>query len=647
MPSMSEAGGPDKSLLRWQEDGELYEAEERVLKAFREGWKTGEGLVVENGRMTFVVPSEGSNAPENPAEGHSADDWQGAILRAEFLRDLFLGNYGKFDPRRIMIFRAWIEGRLDLDYCEILLPLIFSQCIFSDVISLRNVIIPELQLLGCRAYRSLFAQGAKVSSSVFLFDEFKAEGEVILNGANIGRQLVCDGGHFKKGLKAQSLKTGESVLLGKEFKSNGEVILDGANIGLQLFCDGHFEKGLSAPKLKTGAHVLFSKDFKSNGGVSLAGADIGGQLYCYGGHFEKGLSAPNLKTGEGVFLGSKFKSNGEVDLNGAEISGSLDLAGATIEDRIVLNNAEVHGVLKSLEDWPGQRERLNWLRKIWFLRLWKIWLRKIWLRRNSPQQIWLRAWLPTGIHRISADGFRYRAININIEKFNWWTGLYWESYMSQSSKFSAFHSPDFSPFSPQPYEQLMSVYRRMGHTNWARKVGFALEKRRSKEFKDWQWLTWRPWYGILGLTIGYGYKPFRFVPWALGLIMAGFLLFSSGHDGIVSRYTPPSWAPLAPTFACIENKWIPSESEALESDSWMQKEKPPKDYLPFNPLVYSMEAAFPVLPLGQLEKWHPSNGFLLGVRWAWTVVGTLLLAILALFGAGVIGPRWRSGDEDG
>jgi len=103
---MSEANGPDKSLLRWQEGGELYEAEERVLKAFREGWKTGEGLVVEDGRMIFAVPPEGSSAPEKPAEEHTADDWQGAILRADFLRDLFLGNYGKFDPRLIEISRA-------------------------------------------------------------------------------------------------------------------------------------------------------------------------------------------------------------------------------------------------------------------------------------------------------------------------------------------------------------------------------------------------------------------------------------------------------------------------------------------------------------------------------------------------------------
>jgi len=220
-------------------------------------------------------------------------------------------------------------------------------------------------------------------------------------------------------------------------------------------------------------------------------------------------------------------------------------------------------------------------------------------------------------------------------------------------------SPEFSP---QPYEQLMSVYRRMGHTNWARNVGFQLEKRRSKAFKGLQLLTWRPWYFILRWTIGYGYKPFRFLWWAAGLVTTGFLLFSSGHpDGIVSRHIPQAWqvasmfAPPSwqePAFlnkvpAFLENEWIPSDGNALSSEFWTQSRKPPPDYLPFNPLVYSLESTFPVLNLGQLEKWHPSNRLLLGVRWACTLIGTLLLAILALFGAGVLGPRWRSGDEGG
>jgi len=593
---MSEANGPDKSLLRWQEGGELYEAEERLLKAFREGWKTGEGLAVEDGRMIFAVPPEGSSAPEKPAEGHTADDWQGAILRAEFLRDLFLGNYGKFDPRLIEISRAWIEGRLDLDYCESRLPLAFARCIFSDGISLRNAIIPELALSGCEVRSSLLAQDAKVSSNVYLLGGFKSAGAVDLNGADIGGQLACSGGHFEEGLKAQNLKTGKDVFLRDGFKSAGAVDLNGADIGGQLDCSGgHFEEGLKAQNLKTGEDVFLRAGFKSAGAVVLNGADIGGQLDCSGGHFEEGLKAQNLKTGQSVFLSDGFKSAGAVDLNGADIGGQLDCSGGHFEGGIILNDAEVRRVL-----------RLSDLRERPLIGF--------------------------------ADGFRYQAIEFTGDGLNWEKGLDWVKAMTKLSNFS-----------PQPYEQLMSVYRRMGHTNWARNIGFALEERRSKEFKGWRSLAWRAWYGVLRWTIGYGYRPFGFVAWALGLMAAGFLLFSNGHDGVVcgKNGVVPKYASLLEAPLCRANEWIPSDGEALASESWMRNRKPPPDYLPLDPFVYSLEATFPVLSLGQLEKWHPSNGFLLRVRWVWSLVGTLLLAILALFGAGVLGPRWRSGDEGG
>lgn len=578
---MNKTSAPDNPLLRWQER-DLNEAEKEVLKFFREGRKTSEDWIV------------------GPPEGSSPED---STLRASFLLDLFLGNYDKFHPRRVVISRALVEGLLDLDYCESRLPLVFSQCIFSNGISMRNSIIPELILIKCEVHRFLYAQGSEVGSNVYLVDGFKAEGEVNLAGASLGGALFCDG-IFGKGLNAGHLRTEFGVRLNNGFKSNGKVNLSDAKIGGGLICsglfigdldvsgaeirkeisfNGTFKNSLIAQNLKAGSDVIMGADaqtidFESNGEVNLLKAEISGAL-ALNGSFEKGLNAQNLKTGSDVFLRSEFKSNGVVNLGDAEIGRSLILKGEMIA--ILLDNADVRGVLEDLQKWP---------------------------------------------HRGSINGFRYHAIESVGDTHNWKTGLNWVKAMTELEEFS-----------PQPYEQLMSVYRRMGHTIWARNIGFELEKKRSKEFKGWQWLTWRPWYGILRLTIGYGYKPFRFVPWALGLVMTGFFLFSSGHYESVSKYAP----------ACLENEWIPSEADALESQSWRQDREPPPDYLPFNPLIYSLEATFPVLPLGQLEKWHPSNRFLLGVRWAWTLIGTLLLAILALFGAGVLGPRWRAGDEDG
>jgi len=311
------------------------------------------------------------------------------------------------------------------------------------------------------------------------------------------------------------------------------------------------------------SNVFLNDGFKADGEVNLQGAEIGGEIHCRG-HFEKGLNAANLKTSSDVFMDSiqgadgqvlAFESNGEVNLRDAEIDGNLDLGGATI-GFVRLGNAEVRGALVDLQKWP---------------------------RRGT------------------ADGFSYQTIE---PADDWKTGLEWVEGMSWLSKL-------LSKFSPQPYEQLMSVYRRMGHTNWARNIGFALEKRRSKAFKGWRSLAWRAWYGVLRWTIGYGCRPFGFVAWALGLMAAGFLLFSNGHDGVVCGKSGvvPKYASLLEAPLCRANEWIPSDGEALASESWMRNRKPPPDYLPLDPFVYSLEATFPVLSLGQLEKWHPSNGF--------------------------------------
>ena len=686
---MNEPSAPDNSLLRWQrevnplllrwQEDELNEAEKKVLNAFREGWKA------DDWQGEIAVPPEGSSSPEKPAEGHTAKDWQDAILRAGFLRDLFLGNYGNFDPRPIVISRSWIKGQLDLDNCESRLPLKFSRCIFSNGIALPNAVIPELQLSGCEVRRlprstvSLFAQQAKVSTNVFLNDGFQAGGEVNLAGACLGGALICSG-DFGEGLNADYLETKVGVNLSNGFKSDGEVNIFDAKIGGRFICRGHFKKGLYAQNMKTSSDVLMNSvlgaggqvlSFESNGVVNLAGAEIGGQLACAGGHFKEGLMAQGLKTSSDVFMNSvldadgqmlAFESDGVVNLIGAEIGGQLICCGRfekglnaqglkTSSDvflksvfgangRVLAFNS--NGVVKlTSAEIDGQLACTGGYFKEGLIAQNMKTSRDVFLNSALCADGQLLAFESDGVvilrgaeiggqlacaggyfkEGLAADGLRYQSIELDG---NWEKGLIWLSKMREG----AFHT----------YEQLMSVYRRMGHTNWARNVGFALEKKRSKEFKGfWQWLTWRPWYGILRWTIGYGYKPFRFVPWALGLVMTGFFLFSSGHYESVSKYAP----------ACLENEWIPSEAEALESQSWRQDREPPPDYLPFNPLIYSLEATFPVLPLGQLEKWHPSNGFLLGVRWALTLIGTPLLAILALFGAGVLGPRWRSGDEGG
>ncbi|MDD9827152.1 MAG: hypothetical protein OXU92_02040 [Deltaproteobacteria bacterium] len=614
---MSEADTPAPPPLL--EEDALNLAEKKVLKAFREGWEDGKRLITAHPdgiESIREITARGEFTTKEP----TAEDWQGAILRADFLRSLFLGSYDKFAPRAVTISCARIEGRLDLDYCESSFPLRFFWCIFPEGISLQSAVIPELALAKCLVGQigqpsQFFAEYVKVITHMKLSDGFKTFYQVDLNNANIGGQLNCDKGHFEEGLIAQGLKVGKAVFLRGGFKSNGEVDLNGASIGGQLACDGgHLKKGLMAHNLKTGAGVFLSSGFESNGKVDLNGANIGGQFSCTGGHFREGLSAQRLKVGEDVFLRKgdnlRFESDCKVDLSGANISGQLTCAGGHFKQGLIAQNLKTGEDMFLCDKFESNGK----------------------LDLNGAN---IGGVLDcTGTHfekGLVVDGLCYQRIELGGD---WKKGVDWLGKMPDSKE----------GFFPQPYEQLMTAYRRMGHPDWAREIGFELEKKRHERSKG----RWRAWYSVLKWTIGYGYKPFQSLGWAVGLMMAGFLLFSSGHNGIVSRFVPQylkTPAFLDNTF--LGNEWIPVEVEALESASWTQNRKPPPDYQPFNPMVYSLEAAFPVLPLGQLDKWRPSSLILSGVRWIWTFTGSTLLAILALFGVGALGPNRKNEDDSG
>jgi len=777
---MSEANTPDNPPLL--EEGDLTPAEKKVLKAFREGWEAGE-------RQVIVHPGViGISSAEELAKMLKLD----ATLRASFLRSLFLGSYDRFDTRAVTISCARIEGELDLDYCESRFPLRFFWCIFSEGISLQAATIPELVLMKCvigqagqhfeinapyvrvttgvvlaDQFKSfgevnlngadiggqlvcagghfetgLKAQKSKVGESVFLDEDFKSNGKVDLNGANIRGKLICSGGHFEKGLIAQNLKAGETVFLGKGFRSNGDVDLFGADIGGQLDCvGGHFEKDLKAQDLKTGAAVLMHGGFKSNGEVELNGANIGGQLDCADCHFEKGLKAQNLKTGADVLLREGFKSNGEVDLTGATIVGELSCAGCHFEKGLTAQRMKTSGAVLLIEGFNSNgnvdllcadigrqfscaggyfkkgliAQNLNTGESVLLMEGFKSDGKVNLNGANISGQLTCNGGhfekgliaqnLKTGADVFLSDGFqsngkvslsgsdirgqlncigghfkkglqarRLKAgsdvilskgfesngeVNLNnadisgtiyCAETNFQNGLGADGLRYQWIELGGDWEKGLAWLQQiqgdglQPYEQLMTVYRRMGKPGWAREIGFVLEKKRHRQSKG----LWRAWYSVLKWTIGYGYKPFRSLGWAAGLVAAGFLLFSSGHNGIVSRFAPQHWK--APAFldnTFLGNEWIPSEVEALESASWTQNRKPPPDYQPFNPMVYSLEAAFPVLPLGQLDKWRPSSLILSGVRWIWTFTGSTLLAILALFGVGALGPNRKNEDDSG
>jgi len=343
---------------------------------------------------------------------------------------------------------------------------------------------------------------------------------------------------------------------------------------------------LIAQSTKVAADVFLCYGFKAEGVVSLAGAEIGGQLNCKGGSFQNkesaALIARSIKAAGDVLLiphvhdeereQVNFSANGWVFFANATIGGNLYLLNCKLT-HLSLEGASVSGEFRD--------------------------------EANAYEGV-----------DLNIDGFRYQRLNAVKERVK--DRLAWVGLMSQGGKFY-----------PQPYEQLMQVYRATGHTNWARDVGFELEKKRQEVMGPW---LWKRWYSALRLTIGYGYKPFRVLVCWLVLIAVGLALFS----GIIP--CPDPYRTESAPCHCM----APSDAEVLLSEDWKMHGILPKDYPGFNPVYYAVEAALPVLPLGQTENWHPKTWWVRWVQGAITIIGALILAILASYGVGVLGPRWKN-----
>ena len=251
-----------------------------------------------------------------------------------------------------------IEEKLDLEYGDILFPLIFEKSNFPQGMNLRDAKIRDLNLDGTHT-GPIDGDGLTIEGCLFLSNGFEASGEVRLIGAKIGGDLDCEKARFispkADALSGRGLKVEGCVYLRKGFKAEGGVCMIGAIIGGNFDCSGgHFIKkggtAFDADGLNIKGNVFLRNGFKSFGAVRLVGAKIGGNLECNNSEFinQSGISlnGERLDVKGDVFLcrgkwsenagvdsrHSKFKSKGEVNLVCAKIGGTLECTGGVFNN---------------------------------------------------------------------------------------------------------------------------------------------------------------------------------------------------------------------------------------------------------------------------------------------------------------------------
>ena len=595
-------------------------------------------------------------------------------ISADLVRWLCVDRRAKelVDPRGIQVLAAKILGVLDLSHVTVPFPLTLAYCRVDGELNLRGVDIVEINLQGTwvdaiaadrATVRSsillrggfhasgsvrvpaariagniecdgstfenpprpgepesgvaFVADGAIVNGSIFLREGFRALGEIRLIGAQIGGCFDCANAAFKNApfvaLNAEGIIVRAGVFLrGADFCSQGEVTLAGSQIDGDVDCAAGTFSNLRCPEAPSSGVVLslerivakggvfLNNGFSADGEVRLLGARIRGNIECDGGKFsgvgstgEDGtihsLSAHAATVEGNVYLRHGFHAVGEVAFSGAQIAGRLECTGGTFHGDLNLETASIRGGLfwRSIVD--SERAGLDLMRAL------------IGTLDDDAE-----SWPKPGT-KLLLDGLVYEHISAGAPK-------------DVRSRLDWLSRQGF--FTPQPYQQLATVFKNEGHDARARRILIEMERLRRK--KEDRTLYTRAWSWILRWTISYGYRPGIAVRWLAGLVLVGYAIFLAGY---------------------YAGEVVPTEKEAY-SQLEIGHTLPPQ-YERFHALIYSIENSFPLVRLGQVDRWQPEpnphkspcfrNLFgyaLLWFRWIQVLFGW---ALATFFVAGVAG----------
>lgn len=519
-----------------------------------------------------VAGTEGSFldlADDQPLPSFEDDDtWASSTVNADDLAEILTSPDLTRHRKGVRLAGLRIVGDLDLEGALLDRFLILGLCQFGP----NSIILTAAETRGISlrgsACGGVIADGASISSGVFLDQGFSATGAVCLLGAQIGGQLSCRGATLASAegpaLTADGASITYGVFLDEGFSAMGEVSLLGAQIGGQLNCRGATLVNATGPALSadqasiTGGVFLdegfLGEGFKATGAVRLLGAQIGGQLSFSGatlvnpeGH---ALSAGGASITGDVYLDEGFNATGEVCLLGAKIGGQLICRGAT------LANAEGYALNADGASITGGvflDDGFNATGTVSFV------------NARAGVLVDSKADWPT---EMRIDGFHYDALHSDGR--GWRDRGEWLSRQVEPS--------------PGPYRQLAAVYRESGDDVDARKI---LMERHSALIRRDRPDLWRPhypgwttrtWRRFLGVTIGHGYEPWRALFFLLPIlvVMAAWYARADGQNLLVP------------------NGQVKEVTSSQCTNAY-----------PCVPLVYAADTLIPVVDLGQRSKWTP------------------------------------------
>jgi hypothetical protein len=386
-------------------------------------------------------------------------------------------------------------------------------------------------------------------------------GQIVVAGGVVGGELALSHCHlaqapdFREAATRTVRFTGCHLpgLLGTGLRADGRLVLHSSVVrgavklpraqltgglrldGALLHCPDDY--ALFAGGMTVEGGTFGRQGLRVEGGVRLTGARMGGGLFFEGATLHnpagEAITADNVIVEDICAFSDGFTAEGTIRLRGARVDGRLSF------DQAVLRAPAVA------------------------LRLDHMDVRELILTPRVPIE--------------GSVSLAYSRIGVLADTASAWpadvrlNGLTYESLRIGSRPLSQrldWVSRDSLGYRAQPYEQLATWFRRIGHDDQARAVLLAKQRARRSTLRR----GGRFWGYLLDWTVGYGYRAWLAAVWFALLLAVGTVTFT------IARPTPLG---------------------------------PPGEVPQFNALVYTFDLLLPLGAFGMRDAWQPVGG----TRW--------------------------------
>jgi hypothetical protein len=392
-----------------------------------------------------------------------------------------------------------------------------------------------------------------VGARILLRNGFRAEGEVRFQGATVGGEVDCAGGSFlnpqKPALNFNQSKIGGRLLLRGEFESRGLISVVAASIGGILDAEGgqlHNPEGLALDLSysKVGVSVALTNGFSAEGEVRCRGITVEGDFDCRAGRFAN-PDRVSLDLERGQVKGTAFFGTEEQDVDPFRTTGLINLTGTRVGGDAIFAKAVFEGQRSGMEGpFLSVGSTLHWADvslpadKKLVLNLFHTKMGRL-IDDVEDADSW-----PTA--DVVLDGMKYDTLGqLPTQKRREWLERRKKWLRSQPKE----------EFSYQPYEQLADVLRRLGLEQEAKEI--LIEKQRVMYDLSLQGVWPKAMNWILWATLGYGYRPFRVLYFALFFVVLGTFIFYGAFEAGFMGTTRPAENPIYCCFMFSLDTFLP------------------------------------------------------------------------------------------